>query len=128
MESRSQRRKVARLAKRRGKQIDRVRLSGRQAAEDAVEHLSGRSGVARVVWTALTMQRCSITQTYWLTRDCCRSYHVGLGLPDGSAVIVEMTFPDDDTSELVLATHCGTGTYAQDVATVTAWLLPGLAD
>ncbi|WP_337819567.1 hypothetical protein [Pseudonocardia sp. Ae707_Ps2] len=59
---------------------------------------------------------------------CCRGYHVGLGLPDGSGVIVEMTFPDDDTSELVLATHCGTGTYAQDVATVTAWLLPGLAD
>ncbi|WP_224388964.1 hypothetical protein [Pseudonocardia sp. ICBG1293] len=140
MSERGRRRELLRAAQRSAAAMESCFVGARAAAETARE-LRDRRGIARLVWTAMTMHRCAVTQTYWKTRHGHQHFHVVLALPEATTVIVEMHFPDTHDSVLVVASHAASSlsiadtltigvfpAYAHDLPTVRAWLLPDLAD
>lgn len=129
---REEQRKRARAALRRVRSQERTRLFGETAARDLLDRLDGRSGVAQVVRTALTLRRVTLVQTYWASRDGSRNFHVMVETVDDASVLVEMALTGSSGSRLVLASrldqHMRFQRHSTSLTELTGWLHPDLAD
>lgn len=128
---REEQRKRARAALQQARAAEETRLFGEPAARDLLARLDGRSGVARVVRTALTLRRVTLVQTYWMTRDDARNYYVMVETVDDASVLVEMNLAASEASTLVLGSrldqHMATPRYTTSLTELTGWLHPDLA-